>query len=199
MTAYPPTSPRQRLVEAALTRLAEQGMRGLTHRTVEETAGMAQGSVRYHFESLDGLIEAVLRHLVEVEMTTVMRVDPAVTLQALESRVIPPEVVDAARESLERIAARPDLALARFELLLHCARHPELQQILRDARNEFVRAVGGSLPVPDPEAGARLILATVDGLALHQLSAHEPLVDRAAPLMLVTVSGAALSLPTTES
>ena len=49
---------RARLVEAAIGQLADEGMRGLTHRRVEARADVSQGLVKYHFGSLDGLIEA---------------------------------------------------------------------------------------------------------------------------------------------
>lgn len=189
---------RRGLVEAAVGQLADEGMRGLTHRRVEERAGVSQGTVKYHYGSLEGLVEAVLRHMVVVEMDAVMQVPPEVVREAIATGTTPPAMWAAARTSMRRVASRPDLLLARYELVLHVARHPELREILREARDEFVRRTAAALPSANPEAGARMVIALVDGLALHQLSAHEPVVDRMAPAMLLATSAAALGLPADE-
>lgn len=186
---------RQRLVEAAVAQLAQEGMRGLTHRKVETRAGVSQGTAKYHFGSLDGLIEAVLRHMVVVEMDAVMDIPPEAVVEAMRTGTVPPVFWEQATMAMQRVASRPDVLLARYELVLHVARRPELQEILRAARDEFVSRTAAALPVPNPEAGARMVIAFVDGLALHQLSAHEPSVDTMAPAMLLATSAAAMHLP----
>lgn len=103
-------------------------------------------------------------------------------------------LVEAAVAQLAQEGMR-GLPLARYELVLHVARRPGLQEILRAARDEFVSRTAAALPVPNPEAGARMVIAFVDGLALHQISAHEPSVDTMAPPMLLATSAAAMHLP----
>lgn len=186
---------RARLIQAAVEQLAEEGMRGLTHRRVEVRAGVSQGTAKYHFGSLEGLVEAVLRLMVVVEMDAVMDVPEEVVAEAMSTGTVPPAMWQAAQESMQLVFSRPDLLLARYELVLHVARHPELREILREARDEFVHRTAAALPSACPGAGARMVIAMVDGLALHQLSAPEPLVDRMAPAMLLATSAAALALP----
>lgn len=186
---------RRRLIDAAVHQLAAHGMRGLTHRKMEEHAGVAQGSVKYHFGSLDGLIEAVLLHMVQIESAHVMQVSPETIAEAQETGTIPPELWEQAKVAMKAVTANPELTLARFELLLHVARNPRLQGILKDARNELVRKTAASMHGPQPEEGARMVLALIDGVLLHQISAHEPVVDTMAPAFILAASSAALHLP----
>lgn len=196
MTPRPATEQvRLRLVEAAVAQLAEEGMRGLTHRKVEERAGVSQGTVKYHFGSLDGLIEAVLRHMTVVELDAVMDVPREAAEEAMATGEMPPAFWLAAQESVRTLLSRPEMLLARWELVLHCARHPELQPILAEARDEFVSRTAAALPVANPEAGARMIIAMLDGLMLHHASAPVPGMETAAPAMLLATSAAAAYLP----
>ncbi len=186
---------RRRLIEAAVAQLAQEGMRGLTHRKVERRAGVSQGLAKYHFGNLAGLIEAVLTHMVEVELPDVFSVSPQTQAAALASGEFPPELWHAARAVLDGVAARPDLVRARFELYLHAAGRPELQEIIRRARNKFVRMIAASLPSANPEAAARMVVALIDGMLLDQLSAPEPLVEAMGPAYLLYGGAAALQLP----
>jgi len=57
-----PTDPgrRDRIADAALTVVAEQGITGLSHRKVAAAAGVPLGSTTYHFATLDDLIAAAM-------------------------------------------------------------------------------------------------------------------------------------------
>ena len=186
---------RGRLVEAAVEQLAEDGMRALTHRRVETRAGVSQGLVKHHFGSLDGLIEAVVEHVAQVELGAVMSVTPEQQAAAARSGEVPPEVWAAARASWTAITARPGLVRARFELYLHASGHPRLQEIIRRGRERFIDAAAASLPSADPRGAARMVLALVNGLLLHQLSAPTPEIDALAPAALIAVGAAGMMLP----
>lgn len=151
-------------------------MRGLTHRLVEERAGAAQGSVKHHFGSLDGLIEAVLEHMVSVDLPLVLRPEPDAD---------PVDLARLAQGVMDGVFARPDLARARFELYVHAAGRPALQVIISAARDRFVEAIARSLPGPDAEVGARFVAAVMDGLVLDQLSAPNPTLANNAGAMVV--------------
>ncbi len=166
-------------------------MRGLTHRKVEARAGVAQGQAKYHFGSLDGLIEAVLGRMVQLQIGDVPAADPYLS---------PP----ASREHLTRqmqgvmlrAFARPDLVRARYELYLHATDRPELQAIIRRARNQFVDLAASTMPCENPEAAARMVVALVDGLLLDQISAPEQLVeDMAGHFVVATATAGRMFLP----
>src|SRR5689334_12851979 len=54
---------RDRLIDAALTVIAERGVAGTTHREIARVADVPLGSMTYHFTSLDEVLaEAFTRH-----------------------------------------------------------------------------------------------------------------------------------------
>lgn len=55
------------ITDAALDLLAERGMRGLTHRAVDERAGLPQGSTSNYARTRQSLLEATVRRLAERE------------------------------------------------------------------------------------------------------------------------------------
>ncbi|MCX4774174.1 Transcriptional regulator, TetR family [Streptomyces sp. ADI92-24] len=55
------------ITDAALALLAERGMRGLTHRAVDERAGLPQGSTSNYARTRQSLLEATVRRLAERE------------------------------------------------------------------------------------------------------------------------------------
>ncbi|MCF6523012.1 TetR/AcrR family transcriptional regulator [Streptomyces sp. JJ36] len=57
---------RQRLYEAAVTLIAEQGFSSTTVDEIAERAGVAKGTVYYNFRSKNELFEELLRHGVEL-------------------------------------------------------------------------------------------------------------------------------------
>lgn len=55
------------VADAALTLLADRGMRGLTHRAVDETAGLPQGSTSNVARTRQALLELAVRRLADRE------------------------------------------------------------------------------------------------------------------------------------
>ncbi|TDD59283.1 TetR/AcrR family transcriptional regulator [Actinomadura darangshiensis] len=53
---------RSRLLEAAVRTLAAEGHGGTTARSIAKTGGFAPGVIYYHFEDLEDLLVAALRH-----------------------------------------------------------------------------------------------------------------------------------------
>lgn len=188
---------RDRLIDAAIGQLSSAGMRGLTHRKVEHRAGVSQGLAKYHFGNLDGLIEAVLHRLVEVELGHLLEVS-ATERARMWAGDVPPGVWQRAREVARAIQAEPALARARFELFLYASTRPELQRVIGAHREVFVRRVAAGLDSADPEGGARLVLALVDGILLHELSAPSAELADRVPAMLLAGGAAAAYLPGTD-
>jgi AcrR family transcriptional regulator len=62
MTTARRQATRQRLYEAAVTLIAEQGFSATTVEEIAERAGVAKGTVYYNFASKNDLFEELLRH-----------------------------------------------------------------------------------------------------------------------------------------
>ncbi|WP_254717424.1 TetR/AcrR family transcriptional regulator, partial [Streptomyces venezuelae] len=64
---HSPASRADRIGDAALDLLVERGMRGLTHRAVDERAGLPQGSTSNHARTRQALLETAVRRQVQLE------------------------------------------------------------------------------------------------------------------------------------
>ncbi|MFE5734013.1 TetR/AcrR family transcriptional regulator [Streptomyces sp. NPDC056528] len=164
MTAVPdsPASRADRIGDAALDLLVERGMRGLTHRAVDERAGLPQGSTSNHARTRQALLETAVRRQVE-----------------LESRVLTPHempgpdsggdaVVDALALALHRYLTdhRP-LLVSRYELALEATRRPELRSFFDRAGAVFhgpLTAMMASAGSASPERHALSLIAWSEGL-----------------------------------
>lgn len=175
MTGATPT-PR-RLLAAALELIQEDGLQAVTHRTVEERAGVARGSTRYHFGTRDALLEAVLGYVAELDLATIAGAVEAVGgpdgLAALDAA--------GHNRAMQEISAamlrEPGLSLARFELYLYAARRPALAGAMARWREAFVALGAPHLTAAgsgDGAAAARLVAASMDGVLLHALSCPHP-------------------------
>ncbi|MGK5533926.1 TetR/AcrR family transcriptional regulator [Streptomyces sp. URMC 129] len=160
-------SPRLLLLDAAITLIAREGLQHLTHRRVEAEAGLTHGSTTYYFRNRETLIRHVITHLAER--------DQRVVSAALDPTGRPPAAGDPvarAAADLTRIVeafltTARDQTVARFELFLHAAREPSLQEELTRWRGLFGRAAEallGGLGAPDPAESADALVTGIDGL-----------------------------------
>src|SRR4029079_8176489 len=65
-----PMTTRDKLLEAAAAALAEDGMAGVSARTVAARAEVNQALVFYHFGSVSGLLEAAVRRSVDLAVAS---------------------------------------------------------------------------------------------------------------------------------
>ncbi|MFF4161054.1 TetR/AcrR family transcriptional regulator [Streptomyces sp. NPDC001678] len=165
-TAPAPARPRAQLIaDTALTLLAERGMRGLTHRAVDEAAGLPPGSTSNHARTRAALLEAAVRRLAEREeavLTPREMPDPA-GADGLDA------LADALALALHRsLTGQRELLLARYELALEAARRPELREIYdATGRGRFRAPVIALLTAagsPEPERHALSLIAWCEGL-----------------------------------
>lgn len=77
---------RERLFQAAVTLIAEQGFSATTVDEIAERAGVAKGTVYYNFSSKSELFEELLRHGVEL-LTADLRAAAAASAEAGGGRV----------------------------------------------------------------------------------------------------------------
>ncbi|MFG2141469.1 TetR/AcrR family transcriptional regulator [Streptomyces sp. NPDC048650] len=158
------STPRHELIaDTALTLLAERGMRGLTHRAVDEAAGLPQGSTSNLARTRAALLEAAVRRLAEREAAVLAPGDEPDTAGRT-----PAAVADALSLALHRYLSRHrQLAVARYELALEASRRPELRAFYDRAGRAFREPITAMLTAAgstDPERHALSMIAWCDGM-----------------------------------
>lgn len=104
---------RARILQAAARVLSERGYAGARLRDIAEEAGMKTGSLYYHFDSKDDLVEEVLRHGVR---TTFAHVTASV--DSLPASATPAERVRSAiRAHAESVVEISDFAAAHLRVV----------------------------------------------------------------------------------
>ncbi|OSC57373.1 TetR family transcriptional regulator, partial [Streptomyces sp. BF-3] len=166
---------RTRIIDAALTVIAADGIAGLSHRTVAAEADVPLGSTTYHFASLDELLVAALRRCNEN------------FVQALRSSGLFAEEGDAGpgegdagpgaegaglAEELTRLldrwfAGERGAIELEYELYLAALRRPALRPVAAEWTTEAVALLSRRT---DPET-ARALVALMDGVCLQVLLA----------------------------
>jgi DNA-binding transcriptional regulator YbjK len=165
------TDRRTEILDAALRVLAEEGMRGLTHRAVDAAAAIPQGSASYWFRSRSALVTGCVERLVELDL-------------AAEA----PDVATAGPQTLVDVLVGVGVAmattgrhrtLARYELSLAAVRDPVLRAALV-AGGDTIRELGAAalsrLGAADPAAASAELAAVLDGLVFAALvrGPHDP-------------------------
>ncbi|GHF58335.1 TetR/AcrR family transcriptional regulator [Streptomyces griseosporeus] len=150
------------VADTALALLAARGMRGLTHRAVDEAAGLPPGSTSNVARTRQALLELAVRRLADREARVLglhEMPDPRDGLDAL---------VDALALAAHRaLTGNRELTLARYELALEATRRPELRTYFdatghrfRDQLTGLVTALGST----DPARHTLSLVAWADGL-----------------------------------
>lgn len=159
---------RQQLTDAAISILAQAGMRGLTHRAVDEIAGVPTGSCSYYFRTRRALLQAAVERLAELDS-----LEHAERL-ALTAPTDIAQIADRAAGLIEQwITAGRERMLARYELSLEATRRPELRAVLvtvgkrhQDLAVNMLIAAGA----PHPAVQASVFVALLDGLVFGHLA-----------------------------
>ncbi|MCM2391605.1 TetR/AcrR family transcriptional regulator [Streptomyces albipurpureus] len=185
------TSPRSRsdlISDAALEVLAEHGMRGLTHRAVDQAAQLPQGSTSNLFRTRQTLLEAVIKRLMHRE-ASVLGIDempaPSGGLAALADAM-----ALAVHRSLTQHRA---LLVARYELALESTRRPELRTVYDTAGSSFRRplqAIMAAAGSTEPERHTVSLIAWSEGLMFTYAAG----ADHSSPLSLDTLRAGLLEL-----
>ncbi|WP_039932021.1 TetR/AcrR family transcriptional regulator [Streptomyces viridochromogenes] len=150
------------VADAALSLLAERGMRGLTHRAVDEAAGLPQGSTSNLARTRQALLELAVRRLADREARVL----------ALHEMPDPRSGTDSLADALalathRALTSNRALTLARYELALEATRRPELRACFdatgarfRDQLAALVTGMGST----DPARHTLSLIAWADGL-----------------------------------
>ncbi|MER5418261.1 TetR/AcrR family transcriptional regulator [Streptosporangium roseum] len=165
-------SQRAELVaETAITLLAERGMRGLTHRAVDETAGLPPGSTSNLARTRSALLELALERLTELEVAAFEEIFGAAEPSG-PSGPSGSGALDALAEMMARVlwvqlTVDRRRTVARYELALEANRRPELRKVYDEAGGRFrdpavaLLAAAGS---PDPVRHGRQMVAFGEGV-----------------------------------
>ena len=162
--------PRARLLDAALSIVGSEGLRALTHRRIEDEAGLARGSARYHLGTTAQIVAATLEHAVLRDSRVNEAVLAKVGFEALAGRPTSfPEILAAL---VSAFLENPGDLRARYELLLEATRRPSLEEEAQRWRAQFVSASELALTAAgqaDPHTVAVLLVACIDGLVFDAL------------------------------
>lgn len=150
------------IADTALALLAERGMRGLTHRAVDEAAGLPPGSTSNHTRTRLALLEAANERLATREAR-------ALAVTALPDPAGgPAAVADALAPVLHRyLTDHRELLVCRYELALEATRRPELRSRYDEAGRRFREPLLGlvtALGSPDPRRHTLSLIAWSDGM-----------------------------------
>lgn len=116
---------RSAILDAVISLLASHGLEGVTHRRVDEAAGLPQGSTTYYFPKKTGLLRAAADHL------AVLLGKDCDELQLGFAEIVAQQGMDAAiayvgEEVVSYAESARVLFLARIELTMASARREDL-------------------------------------------------------------------------
>jgi TetR/AcrR family transcriptional regulator, regulator of biofilm formation and stress response len=161
---------RERILDATLRLIADEGLDAVRHRRVAELAAVSLGSTTYHFVDRDELIrEAFRRYLV------------AATEFIDEIEANTDELVEFVVELVRREFLDTDLVMAEYELLLYAARHRDFAAELRaweSAQAAALAARFAAAGAEEPGVAARTVIAVIRGIEVGNL-VGKPLGRRA--------------------
>lgn len=173
---------RERIVAAGLELLGTAGARALTHRRVDDRAGLPEGSTSNHFRTRRALLSGVIDGLVAGELREAGALQPAST----------GELVEQIAQLIELLTGPARvLTAARHVLFLEAAHDAELRERLSADRVAYVTVIRGAfeqLGAPDPAAAAEALMSVSEGIILHRVARHDTADPR--PAIAVAVRGA---------
>ncbi|WP_243658743.1 TetR/AcrR family transcriptional regulator [Tamaricihabitans halophyticus] len=156
------------LADAAIAVLAEHGMRGLTHRAVDRTAGLPIGSTSYYARTRAALLELTMDRMVELDFASA-GAEPS-ELAVPDIHAFGELVAGLLHSMLTTGRVR---MLARYEFALEGTRRPELRAVydragtrLREPTVRMLRAAGA----PDPQRQARTLVAFCEGILFDSIA-----------------------------
>jgi DNA-binding transcriptional regulator YbjK len=163
-------SRRAEIADAAISTIAREGMRGLTHRAVDQAAGLPEGSTSYYFRTRQTLLQATVDRLAELDSADML---PSTARPQLPGQDLDAFAAAAAGIVETWLTTGRERQLARYELTLEATRRPELREALATA-GAAIRAMVASqfaaAGIRQPEQRAADFVAFLDGLLFDQIA-----------------------------
>lgn len=169
----PALSPRRRqLLEAALQVVAEEGLRGLTHRAVDRRAALPQGTCSAYFRTREALQTGLTRYVAGRCGADVSALAEELARHPVEEPDVGATVVRVVVGAFESWLAEPELVLARIELSMEASRNPALAALLAEYSERLVAVVDATLAERGKRHDGRTaeaLVAASDGLLVAAL------------------------------
>ncbi len=184
---------RKRIIlDAAISTIARNGVRGLRVEEVAERAGVAVSLLYYHFDNRSGLIRATLKHANERTAQTIEDLD-------VGRRNGAELVVTMLLAELEDPVQARELSLLWSEVLSAAFFDPSLREQLAEASERWSKLIadavwrgqedGSIAALAAPDDLAALLTAAVDGISARWLAG---LITRERARELLAMSVASL-------
>ncbi|OZD04568.1 TetR family transcriptional regulator [Rhodococcus sp. 06-235-1A] len=159
---------RSELADAGLRLLAAEGSRGLTHRAIDEEAGVPRGTASNYYKTRADVIAGLIERIGQ-------RLAPSAEVhEPLAAQHPGPELFGAyIRDIVARLLTNREVTLALFELRLEASRRPEIRDILGTwQRSNFSADVEFNLAagLPGGRKEVALFHYAIDGLLLDRLT-----------------------------
>ncbi len=164
------------ILDSVITLLATHGMEGVTHRRVDEAAGLPQGSTTYYFPKKTALVLAAAEHL------AALLGKDCDELQLQFAQIVAEHGMDAAldhvgAELVSYAESARHLFLARIELTLASARRDDLAGVGDQLAAASRRPIAFFLRLMAQERGGIPIetcAALIDGITLMYVTGQGP-------------------------
>jgi DNA-binding transcriptional regulator YbjK len=159
---------RRELLDAAVLVVADEGLRGLTHRAVDRRAGLAEGTCSAYLRTRQALQLAVAEYVAGTLATGVDRLGAELSeCEGNEERALTLTLA-----LFERWLDERSLILAKLEMSLEASRNPAVAEVLTASRSRLVGVVDGILTAASKEHSlqrAEALVASSDGLLVAAL------------------------------
>lgn len=179
---------RERILRTTVELIGREGVSAVTNRRVAGAAGVALGSLTYHFPSQVDLLRESLLLFVGEEVARQEGIAADLRRRRPSIEQVAAEVERVVEETGDRIQQ-----LAEIELHLQAARDPALQEASRrcfEAYEGVAAAALETLEVPEPMRHARSVVALMYGMGLRRLGTGGEDASGVADGLLTIVRGA---------
>ena len=165
-----PTRP-ELIADAAVSVLAREGLRGLTHRAVDAEAGLPAGSTSNCFRSRSTLLQAIAARLEELDLA-------ALTSGPQPDAASVPAVAAYLAGNVKTMTSRRHVRATRARLAM--VLDEEARPAMAAGHHRFLEMLGTLLRDgghPDPEPAARAVADLLEGALVHAVSVRSRAVD----------------------
>ncbi|WAL66502.1 hypothetical protein ORV05_01400 [Amycolatopsis cynarae] len=171
---------REAIAESGIRIIARDGVRALTHRAVDNEAGIPQGSTSYHAKTRLALLELIVNALAERSTADARKLADSLNT-AFESghRLDITELAAMIAGLVETLAARRDDMRARYALILELDDAPLLrhklttQSELHAIARQVTASALASAGLPNSDDRVEELIALTDSLVFHRTAIDE--------------------------